>query len=57
MPDEIQVEHAPDAPPTHPAELQERSELSEQELDNVSGGGAQPHMLPPGPCAPTITHD
>ena len=57
MPDEIQVEHAPDAPPTHPAELQESSELSEQELDNVSGGGAQPHMLPPGPCAPTIAHD
>ncbi len=50
MSDEIRPEDDQDAP-----ELSDNAELSEQELDDVSGGGAQPHMLPPEPPIITFT--
>ena len=52
MPDEKQPEDVEDAQPK--ASPEGNAELSEQELDNVNGGGAQPHMVPPGPPAHNI---
>ncbi len=51
MPDEKQPEDVQDAQPK--ASPEGNAELSEQELDNVNGG-AQPHMVPPGPPANTL---
>ncbi len=50
MSDEERPEVIKDAKPTQPAPPQQATEeLSEQELDNVNGAGATPHMQPPGP--------
>ena len=52
MPDETQPEDVQDAQPK--ASPERNAELSEKELDNVNGGGATPHMVPPGPPANTL---
>jgi hypothetical protein len=46
MPDETPPD---ELPVTQPAEDSEEISLSEQELDDISAGGGQPHMRPPGP--------
>ena len=50
MSDEERPEDVPNAQPTQPAlPQQDNEDLTEQELDNVNGAGATPHMQPPGP--------
>ena len=49
MPNEMQPDDDQNIKSVQPSLVDE--ELSEQELNDASGG-AQPHMLPPGPCAP-----
>ncbi|HLY28570.1 MAG TPA: hypothetical protein VKQ72_19645 [Aggregatilineales bacterium] len=45
MPDQMELEDNENQTPSQP--IPDDAELSEQELDNASGGGGQPHMTPP----------